>query len=274
MSERQVLRLRLAPVFMVASMLGFLLVSCDKPTASPNPSRAPAPGTRSATTIPSSPADWLITGRTRTIAHRGGTPGGTVEGCLRSLDAGITFLELDVRLTADGAAVILHDAWVDTTSWDAVSTKSLEQVRAMKIPTVAEILRAVGNRGVVLLELKVSDAWKAVLEDISKERAFNRAVVRATPDTLQLIRAANPRILLGTRATTSDAARLRNLGVVAFTPAFNNALSPELVRSLHAAGIAVWGTNTNDPKVWSQLIELGVDGIITDQPNDLQALRR
>src|SRR6185436_3654214 len=56
-----------------------------------------------------SPADLrLVSGETRVIAHRGGTgPDGTISGCRRTLAEGVMFLELDVRLTQDGQAVIL-----------------------------------------------------------------------------------------------------------------------------------------------------------------------
>jgi glycerophosphoryl diester phosphodiesterase len=43
---------------------------------------------------------------------------------------------------------------------------------------------------------------------------------------------------------------------------------------LHAKGVAVWGTNTNDETVMRNLVEAGVDGVITDRPELLEAVRR
>lgn len=236
----------------------------------------------------------LIAGSTRVIAHRGGTgPDGTVAGCLRSLDRGIAFLELDVRLTRDRAAVILHDPTVDRTTdgKGPVDALTLAQLRRLdagarfhpsfageRVPTVAELLRAVGRRGVVLLELKVPEAAGPVVEAIRAEAAFDRAVVRtASEEVLREIRGADPRVRTGTMAAIPEAvepfvARLAELGVSAFTPKDNAPLTPDLVRAFRARGIAVWGTNTNDEVVMRHLIRCGVDGIITDRPEELRRL--
>lgn len=213
----------------------------------------------------------LIDGTTRVIVHRGGLPDGTIAGCLRSIDAGIRFLELDVRVTKDGHAVILHDPTVDRTTdgKGAVADLALADLQRLdagggRIPTVAELLGAVGTRTVVLLELKVPAAADAVVAAIRETGAFDRAVVR-TPDRalLRRLRAAEPRLLLGTMSADLD---VLDLGLAAFTPLKNELLTSDAVGRLHAAGIAVWGTNTNDEAVMRRLAEVGVDGVITDRP--------
>ncbi len=221
--------------------------------------------------------------RTEVIAHRGGTgPDGTVAGCLRSLEMGVRYLELDVRPTRDGEAVILHDPTVDRTTDGSgpVAEMTLAELKRLdagakfdsafrgeRIPTVAEVLRAVGPRGVVLLELKVPDAADAVVRAIREEGAFERAVVR-TPDRalLRRIRAEEPRVRLGTMSADLD---VEGLDLAAFTPLRNELLTPESVARLQAQGVAVWGTNTNDPAVMRRLVAAGVDGIITDRPATL-----
>ena len=244
----------------------------------------------------------LIAGRTRVIAHRGGSgPDGTVAGCRRSLALGVVFLELDVRLTRDGQAVILHDPTVDRTTdgRGPVEGLTLEELKRLdagakfrdpaepgrsyageRIPTVAELLRAVGPRGIVLLELKVPRAAGPVIEAIRAEGAFDRAVVRtADEELLRAIRASEPRVRTGTMGAfpaapelEAFASRLSDLGVRAFTPRQDERVTPAAVRRLQAAGIAVWGTNTNDLEVMRRLIDAGVDGIITDHPRMLLEL--
>jgi glycerophosphoryl diester phosphodiesterase len=243
----------------------------------------------------------LINGVTRVIAHRGGTgPDGTVAGCLRSLEAGVVFLELDVRLTRDGRAVILHDPTVDRTTDGAgvVADMTFEQLRRLdagvryrdpadparsfagqRVPTPAEVLRAVGERGVVLLELKVPTAAEAVIEEIRAEDAFHRAVVRTADEaTLARIKQLEPRVMTGTMGplpppAEMDAfvAALAERKVSAITPRNPERVTRESVARLHRAGIAVWGSNSNDPAVWEGLIAAGVDGIITDCPAELSA---
>ncbi len=244
----------------------------------------------------------LLAGPTRVIAHRGGTgPDGTATGYLRSLAQGVTFLELDVRLTRDGQAVILHDPTVDRTTdgQGPVDGMTLEELRRLdagakftdpaepgrsfageRVPTVAELLRAVGRRGIVLLELKVPEAAGPVIRAIRAEDAFDRAVVRtAEPALLEEIGRMEPRALLGTMGAMPTAAeldafvaRLRALHVCAFTPQQDERVTRASVARLQASGIAVWGTNTNDAAVMRLLIEAGVDGIITDHPEILASI--
>jgi glycerophosphoryl diester phosphodiesterase len=235
----------------------------------------------------------LLTGETRVIAHRGGTgPDGTIAGCRRTMAQGVVFLELDVRLTRDGQAVILHDPTVDRTTdgKGAVDQMTLGEVKRLdagvkfepasageRIPTVAELLRAVGSRAVVLLELKVPEAAEPVVHAIRAEGAFDRAVVRTADEgILRKIRESEPRVLTGTMGkmaadTELDAfvSRMASLGVRAFTPQQDERVTRRAVGRLQAAGIAVWGTNTNDEAVWRRLIDAGVDGIITDRPGEL-----
>jgi glycerophosphoryl diester phosphodiesterase len=244
----------------------------------------------------------LQTGRTRVIAHRGGTgPDGTVAGCRRTLAMGVVFLELDVRLTKDGQAVILHDPSVDRTTdgRGPVDQMTFEELRRLdagvkfrdpaepdrsyageRVPTVAELLHAVGDRGVVLLELKVLKAAGPVMEAIRAEGAFQRAVVRTDDmEVLAAIRNSEPRILTGTfgplpaeAELAALVAQLRGLGVSTITP--RQVPSRDAVRRFQAAGIAVWATNTNDEVVMRQWIDVGADGIITDRPELLASILR
>jgi glycerophosphoryl diester phosphodiesterase len=224
-------------------------------------------------------APGLRTGETRVIVHRGGLPDGTVAGCLGSIAKGRRFLELDVRLTKDGRAVVLHDPTVDRTTdgRGPVAELSFEELCRLdagggeRVPEVAELLRAVGNRAVVLLELKVPEAAEAVAAAIRETGAFHRAVVRSADRALlRRLRAAEPRLLLGTMG-----ADLEGLdGIDAFTPLRNELLTREAVARLHAKGVAAWGTNTNDETVMRNLVEAGVDGVITDRPELLEAVRR
>jgi glycerophosphoryl diester phosphodiesterase len=43
------------------------------------------------------------------------------------------------------------------------------------------------------------------------------------------------------------------------------------VDALHAAGLKVFSGTTSDPAVWKKLIEMNVDGILTDNPLDLRS---
>jgi glycerophosphoryl diester phosphodiesterase len=243
----------------------------------------------------------LMNGTTRVIAHRGGTgPDNTVANGLKSIALGISFLELDVQLTKDGVAVLIHDATVDRTTNGSgkVSDMTFEQIRRLdagtkyrdaldpgrsfageKVPTPQEMLRAVGDRAVLLLQIHSAPEAKAVIKAIQDQGAFHRAVLRSADDALlRTIKSADSRVLTGIWGVTipdDDAlgaliARLSALGVAALNVANEERLTQPVVNAFHRAGIAVWGRNTVDSARWQRLHAAGVDGIQTDDPGALQ----
>ncbi|WP_167133271.1 glycerophosphodiester phosphodiesterase [Paramicrobacterium chengjingii] len=101
----------------------------------------------------------------RLVAHRGlhDEEGGharenTVEAVRDALEVGATWVEVDVRVTQDGAAVLLHDATLDRLWGDsrAVSDVTLAEVQELsegehRIPLLGDILTALDGGGATLL---------------------------------------------------------------------------------------------------------------------------
>ena len=84
--------------------------------------------------FPSSKARaFLERGRSGPVVHRGGLPENTLAAIRRSKEKGASGVELDVRFTKDGRAVLLHDASVDRTSSGRGEVKALTlaEVRAL-----------------------------------------------------------------------------------------------------------------------------------------------
>jgi glycerophosphoryl diester phosphodiesterase len=230
----------------------------------------------------------LLDGRTRVLAHRVEAPGpeNTIAGGERAIALGVEILEMDVRLTRDGHAVLLHDATVDRTTdgRGPVAGMTLAELKRLdaggksapgeRVPTVGEFLASVRGRAWVTLELKAAAAADPLLRALREADAFAWTVVRS-PDLERLgaLRKAEPRLLTGAMAplpppAERDAvvARLAALGVAAYTPSSNAKLTREDVERFRAAGIAVWATLANDAAEMRRLAALGVDGIITDEP--------
>ncbi len=220
----------------------------------------------------------LLDVRPYVLTHRVSKPGpeGTIAGGERSIALGVEILEMDVRLTLDGHAVILHDATVDRTTdgrgavagMTLAELKRLDAGRGERVPTVAEFLSAVRGRAWVTLELKVVAAAERVVEAVREADAFAWVVVRS-PDLERLgaLKTSEPRLLTGAMAPwPTSVERLAALGVAAYTPASNGKLTREDVRRFQDAGIAVWATLCNDAEELRRLAALGVDGIITDEP--------
>lgn len=228
---------------------------------------------------------------TQVLAHRGSPRlEGTIAGAERSIALGVEILEMDVRLTRDGRAVIFHDGNVDRTTdgKGPVAGMTLEELKRLdagvkfgvpgeRVPTVAEFLAAIRGRARVTLELKVVAAADLVVDAIRAADAFSWTYVRS-PDLERLgaLKKGEPRLLTGAMAPfPADLPRLASLGIAAYTPASNEKLTREDVAKIQAAGILVWATLANDPAEMRRLKALGVDGIITDDPERLiEVLRR
>ena len=94
----------------------------------------------------------------------GHAPENTLLGVRRALALGVDGIEIDVRLSADGVPVLLHDQLLERTTngCGPVGAATLEQLKTLdagggeRIPALAETLAAVAGRALLVVELKTS----------------------------------------------------------------------------------------------------------------------
>lgn len=112
-------------------------------------------------------------------AHRGASaelPENTLAAFRRALEQGAEGIELDVALSADGVAVVLHDATVDRTTDGTgdVAALTLQELRVLdagggeRVPTLDEVLALAAGRAEVNIELKSADAAPAVAACVAR----------------------------------------------------------------------------------------------------------
>lgn len=156
------------------------------------------------------------------IGHRGAA-GHAPENTLAAIDAGIAcgadFVEIDLRRTADGIIVALHDATVNRTT-DGTGriarlplrdVKELTAGKGQQIPTLQEVLDAAGGRAGLMLELKVRGIAGQTVEAVH-EAGFKNPVIYASflHEELPHVQAADPdadRMALFDRLPGASAAR-------------------------------------------------------------------
>jgi glycerophosphoryl diester phosphodiesterase len=228
--------------------------------------------------------------------HRGdarGAPENTLPAVRGALDAGWDYVEIDVALTADGAAVLMHDVTVDRTTdgRGALAELSLAAVRRLDagswfdrsfagtpVPTAEEALDVIADRGGrVVLDLKgawTPSAVQALVDAISARRLTDSVVLAAfDARTLALFESAAPAIsrLVTLRRLPADVVEaVREVGargVVVSRKALDK--RPETVDALHEAGLRVVVYTLNDDAAWRAATALGVDGIVTDDAGTL-----
>jgi glycerophosphoryl diester phosphodiesterase len=179
------------------------------------------------------------------------------ELCLRH---GCDGFEFDVRLSADGQAVICHDATIGGMKIKDTASESLP------LPTLEDVLRQFAQRAFLDLELKVAGLGLQTLAELRKHPPQKGFVVSSfLPDVLTAIHDLDPAIPLGLLCETWDQIRgWRQTPAEWVIPQFKLA-DGKLVELVHAAGkrIMVWTVNRTERM--RELAELGVDAIISDE---------
>jgi glycerophosphoryl diester phosphodiesterase len=230
------------------------------------------------------------------VAHRGYSaiaPENTLPAFATAVLSGATYVEFDVRTTADGVPVVIHDRTVDRTTtgsghvWellfadiaglDAGSWFSPAYV-GVKVPTLAEtldLLRPAGPQ--LLLEIKppaTADEVKSIIEQVAERDLLSRTIVQSfDPEVVRLVRSAAPDVrrgLLRVRFEADTVELAGSLGVVCCNPSVADVLGdPATVAELVAAGIDVMPWTANDMAEWPSVAAAGVSGLITDRVAEL-----
>jgi glycerophosphoryl diester phosphodiesterase len=236
------------------------------------------------------------------FGHRGSSasaPMNTIPAFERTLAQGAHGIELDVQLSADSQPVVIHDFDVDATTdgTGAVAELSLAQLQELdagqwfdpqfagtRIPTLGEVFAAVGDKLIVNVEIKHFDKIetgieKIVADTITAHGMAQRVIVSSfNPLVLKRMRRLLPDVPLGyLQSPETMAGKTQMLMGIAEYDArhlhysmINEAQISFSRESKHL--INAW--TVNDPAVARRLKLMGVNGIITDEPDTiLKAIR-
>lgn len=242
------------------------------------------------------------------IGHRGASadhPENTLESFDAAIRAGADMVELDVRLSADGVAVIMHDPDVSATTDGSgfVHELSLTDIKRLdasggrgdrvEVPTFAEALQMLAGRAGVDVEIKnmpgepAFDSPReaiagAVLEELDRA-GFADPVVVSSFNWLSIerIRRERPEVPTGflTAAMIEPAAALvyaRSAGHAFVLPQYPALLGAgeAFVSKAHADGIRVGTWTVDEPDDLRRLFDLGVDAVATNRPGLAVEVRR
>ncbi|TCC40973.1 glycerophosphodiester phosphodiesterase [Kribbella speibonae] len=214
--------------------------------------------------------------------HRGalGTePENTLRSFRRAVADGCDEIELDLRVTADGELVIMHDATVDrtTSGLGAVEELTLAEIRALdagsgeQVPTWGETVAAIDVR--LQAEVKAEAAVPLLAQSLKADRSLaERTLVTSFhPEILLAVREAFPDVTTGhifgrTPETAEVITRTRAAGAT-WSLCGIAGLTPEAVAELHAAGLNVTAWPVPDANTLATAATLAVDGVTTDNPH-------
>lgn len=221
---------------------------------------------------------------------RGEAPENTIAGARHAVERGVRHLEIDLRLSADGDLVVIHDSTLRRTAGTAgrVAARTTSELAGLDNRADGPPWPNKRDTGVPSLSALVKAApairhWQLELKHLSKRR--NPALAEATVEWIrkhrppavvtssepQLIRSVKemlPEQPVGYVSTTgSPEATLAACDCDYLIAHWKTLGSNALVRRLRRRGIHISAWTVNDASVITQLHRQGVDSVITDYPS-------
>lgn len=240
------------------------------------------------------------------IAHRGAS-GHAPENTLASIDLaikmGADMVEIDIRQTIDGVLVCLHDANLKrTTNGNGlIHTKRYKNIKKLdagswfhssfkneSIPSLNEVLKLCKNRCKLLIEVKGDQITqnklvRNLVYRIQKHQAHSWVIVQSfNPIIIKEVKKqdrnieTNQLIYFQYNKLPIFSARLPSIGF-SFKRKMHSGvntdfkkLTPKLIHNIKKQGKQAFCWTVNEEHEMKQMIDLGVDGIITNYPDRLK----
>lgn len=240
------------------------------------------------------------------IGHRGAArhaPENTLPSFAMGLRSGADMVELDYHHSRDGVPMAIHDATLDRTTdagarWglrrcsvarkDCAELQALDagawfapEFRGARVPTLFEALTVIQAEAATLIERKSGDAADC-LATLRQGDWVNDVIVQAFDwDFLRELHRLEPAQTLGALGpppfrsvrTWSDARRHLSPGWIdalldtgARVVGWNRGIARDGIERAHALGMKVFVYTVNEPAEANRLLDLGVDGLISDDP--------
>lgn len=215
----------------------------------------------------------------------------------RAVDEGYKYIETDVHATNDGVVVVQHDPSLDRTTDQRGMIAQLpwHTIRSAKIAgrepvsRLTDLLEELPDAR-FNIDVKADSAVGPVLETLRRTNSWHRVCLASFSDSrlLRLRRGGGPRLLasMGPRSAAAlwAAARLPWLpfrsfiaGRTAQVPIKHGRLTlvdRKLIAAARRLDFEVHVWTVNEEPVMRQLLDLGVDGIVTDAPDVLRSVLR
>jgi glycerophosphoryl diester phosphodiesterase len=231
-------------------------------------------------------------------------PENTIPSWKLAIEAGADMAELDYYHTKDNQLIVIHDTTLDRTTdatnrWGgkklAIASKTAAELQSLdagcwfdkmytgtKLPLLSEALDFIqGHGSVTLVERKQGDA-AACVKMLHEKNLINEVVVQAFDwqylknfrelETKQLLGALGPPTLM-TDGSKPPADRSKELSkewlddlkpTGANAVVWNDKVTKEAVKEAHKRGLKVWVYTINEPVAANKLLDMGVDGLITN----------
>ncbi len=234
------------------------------------------------------------------IAHRGASgsglaPENTLAAFERAIQLGVDAVELDVRASRDGVLVVMHDPTIDRTTdrEGPVAQLTFAQLReadagawfgsqfvGQRIPTLQEAFDLLRHRALAVVEIKADWLAEHVLKVAHEADVVDQIIIQSfSPETVRRSNAVDPSVptalLLGKLPTSPARMRARRVAREVLEVGANilnvwhAALTPPFFEEMRKRGVTVWTWTVDEQAVLRDVIQMGVQGIISNYPDRL-----
>ncbi len=238
----------------------------------------------------------------RVLAHRGlaiEAPENTLLAFAKALSAGVTHVETDVHVSADGVAMISHDPDLRRLTGRRVPVAHLTSHELRRVDlgwgqTYCSLAEALDGFPDVRfnIDIKIAGAVLPTVEAVRAAGATRRVLIgsfspqRRTTAVRMLPGVATSLSARGAVAAVAAARAgsvaslrriVRDVGAVQLPESVlrMRTFTPRTIAAFHAAGVEVHAWTINDPARMDRLLALGVDGLVTDRADlGIEALAR
>jgi glycerophosphoryl diester phosphodiesterase len=213
--------------------------------------------------------------KVKIIGHRGAAnhTENTIPSFESAIEQKVDGIELDVRASSDGQLVVIHGSVVGE---HAVKTTPYETFKNLsngyEAPLLKDVLKKFGKKTFLDIELKHDGIEEATVELIKRYCNPEKTMVSGfDADSLSKVHELLPEVQLGyIYNRTQDEEARHHCPVDVVISQFRLA-SRELIEEVHDEGLLVWAWTVNDQEEVRRLVNLGVDGLITDHPDKVRA---
>jgi glycerophosphoryl diester phosphodiesterase len=252
--------------------------------------------------VPSAGDGYFSPAPPRVLAHRGlaiEAPENTLLAFAKALAVGVTHVETDVHVSADGVAMVSHDPDLRRLAERHAAIDHLTAAELRRIDlgygqgycSLAEALDGFPDVR-FNIDIKIGGAVIPTVEAVRAAGATRRVLigsfsparrtlaVRMLPGVatsisargaVAAVAAARAGSLISLRRVLRDVQAVQLPVSVLRMPAF----TPRTIAAFHASGVEVHAWTINDPPQMDRLLALGVDGLISDRADlAMQAVAR
>ena len=230
----------------------------------------------------------------RIIAHRGASflePENTLKAIERAIQMGVDFVEVDVRMSKDNKLVVMHDPDINRTTdgKGLVKDYTVQELKKFdagyqnskfwsrkneifagngeRIPTLDEVITCVKDRIGLVIEIKEPGTEGKVLEKVDENNLENVILTSFYHKSIKNARKINPSVDTGIIFSGQPVdvnQMVSSAGANVIFPGYKY-LDEDLVRQAHKNGISVYPWTVDDEGMFKKLVEMGVDGIVTNR---------